>query len=422
MFVVNGQAGAGANLISLGRNPKLECVSMLPVPNQELQGLADAVTFGGGATRMLASSAASSAVAAANANAAAAMATAMATAAAAAASNPGNAQGNYLLLDVNAYQQMLQEAWRWQTMPMMPVSHSSQCEVPVDCEHCAMEELNDLTVSLGIEDLTVGLELQALLEGAHTQGATAAAVQPQADDATSSTPNAAAAAAAADAHTKTAPSVRAGHDFQGGDQGGLGGLDGPCQFHDNFNFGNGLKDFNLGIELQNIFKNTAPPADAAAAKDAAAEDTAAKDAGTAATPGAVPLNTPAPQSTLAAATAAGTDSHRGSRKGRREDAPCMETACPGGGKAKKPSRSTRLRGPKHHPADAVLLGLFSKEQLRATKAEWMQLLAKASHTLCPDQVTRLKQLRRRSKCCLYSDTYRQQRERATERATCSRAA
>merc|ERR1719506_1344776 len=69
-----------------------------------------------------------------------------------------------------------------------------------------------------------------------------------------------------------------------------------------------------------------------------------------------------------------------------------------GGAAKR--KQANYRGPKTHSADKKLRGIFSTEQLRMAKPEWQKLLAVHSATLTDEEVTRLKQLRRRSKCCV----------------------
>ena len=78
--------------------------------------------------------------------------------------------------------------------------------------------------------------------------------------------------------------------------------------------------------------------------------------------------------------------------------------------SKNLTRSERLRGPKHHTADDMLHSMFSKDQLRLPQPEWKELLSSGAGVgLQADQLTRLKQLRRRSKCQMYSSSYREKK-------------
>lgn len=62
-------------------------------------------------------------------------------------------------------------------------------------------------------------------------------------------------------------------------------------------------------------------------------------------------------------------------------------------------------------ADPKLLSIFSTAQLRSEKPEWQELLMRHAHSLTDDEVIRLKQLRRRSKSCVYAGGNRQKRQR-----------
>ena len=58
-----------------------------------------------------------------------------------------------------------------------------------------------------------------------------------------------------------------------------------------------------------------------------------------------------------------------------------------------------------------MLGIFNTEQLRMEKPEWQELLKGHAPSLTDLEITRLKQLRRRSKCCVYAGGTRQKQQR-----------
>lgn len=60
-------------------------------------------------------------------------------------------------------------------------------------------------------------------------------------------------------------------------------------------------------------------------------------------------------------------------------------------------------------ADAKLQSIFSTAELRMEKPQWLVLL-KGHPSLTDEEVTRLKQLRRRSKCCVYAGGTREKQQ------------
>eukprot|EP00729_Bicosta_minor_P009008 gene9008-23747_t len=72
-------------------------------------------------------------------------------------------------------------------------------------------------------------------------------------------------------------------------------------------------------------------------------------------------------------------------------------------------KQSNYRGPKNHPADAKLQSIFSTAELRMEKPQWLVLL-KGHPSLTDEEVTRLKQLRRRSKCCVYAGGTREKQQ------------
>ena len=80
----------------------------------------------------------------------------------------------------------------------------------------------------------------------------------------------------------------------------------------------------------------------------------------------------------------------------------VDTVDTGPSNQQKPKDQKRpdLRGPARHPLDDKLLGLFAEDQLRLPSDKWQQMLHLAH--LNADELVRVKQLRRRSLCRVYS--------------------
>jgi len=154
---------------------------------------------------------------------------------------------------------------------------------------------------------------------------------------------------------------------------------------------------------QSFVRQTSAPAPLQPVAVVASQQQRASEASSGA--GGSPPSSPSssPSSTAGAPTAAASSSSpKNPKKTRR--AAAADLAC-----SSTKRKQSNYRGPKNHPADAKLQSIFSTAELRMEKPQWLVLL-KGHPSLTDEEVTRLKQLRRRSKCCVYAGGTREKQQ------------